>query len=114
MKLGRYNLKSVGNFTVFEFVSEGPLGTIKKIIQFQSTNEPNLFNLAFGDKILKDQEFDDLVVSNNGDSEKVLATLVAALYVFLIIILMHLFVQQAVQKQDLDFIEWVFQNSMSK
>ena len=82
MKLERYQLKSEGNFTIFEFVSEGPNGAIKKLIQFQETNEPNLFNLAFGDKNTETGELDDLVVSNNGDSEKVLSTVVAALYVF--------------------------------
>jgi hypothetical protein len=82
MKLDRYPLKTEENFTVFEFVSEGTRGAIKKIIQFQETTEPNLYNLAFGDKNNNTGKLDDLVVSNNGDSEKVLATVVAALYVF--------------------------------
>ena len=84
MKLERYPLKSVRSFTVFEFASEGPKGTIRKIIQFQQTTEPFLYNLAFGDKNIniKTGKLDDLVISNNGDSEKVLATVIAALYIF--------------------------------
>lgn len=50
------------------------------MIQYQKTNEPDLFNLAFGDKNMT--HFDDTAISNNGDSEKVLATVVASLYAF--------------------------------
>ena len=82
MKIEKYALKAESNLTVFEFVSEGPRGFIRKLIQFQETNEPNLYNLAFGDKNPETGEVDDLVVSDNGDSEKVLATVIAALYAF--------------------------------
>ena len=75
-------LKAESSLTVFEFISEGPKGLIRKIIQFQETNQQNLYNLAFGDVNLETEEVDDLSVSNNGDSEKVLATVVAALYAF--------------------------------
>jgi hypothetical protein len=82
MKVEKYALKAERTLTVFEFISEGPNGNIRKLIQFQETNEPQLFNLAFGDKDLYTGEIDDLAISNNGDSEKVLATVVAALYAF--------------------------------
>ena len=82
MKVDKYSIKAEGNFTVFEFISEGSKGAIRKIVQFQETNEPKLYNLAFGDKNTETGEIDDLVVSNNGDSEKVLATVVSALYAF--------------------------------
>ena len=82
MNSEKYPLKSLSDLTVFEFVSEGPRGTIKKLIQFQETNEPNLYNLAFGDKNIETGGINDLAISNNGDSEKVLATVVSALYAF--------------------------------
>lgn len=41
-----------------------------------------LFNLAFGDKDEHTGEINDTVISNNNDSEKVLATVVATLYAF--------------------------------
>lgn len=82
MKIDKYHLKSEANLTVFEFISEGSKGTIRKLIHFQQTNEPGLYNLAFGDKNHETGEIDDLAISNNGDSEKVLATVVAALYAF--------------------------------
>lgn len=80
MKLDRYELKAGRNLTTFEFLSEGRKGKILKVIQFQQMNLPNLYNLAFGDKNLMTEELDDQVVTDNGDYEKVLATVVAAVY----------------------------------
>lgn len=82
MNLEKYALKADRTLEVFEFISEGPKGLIRKLIHFQETNESNLYNLAFGDKNLETGEIDDLAVSNNGDTDKVLATVVAALYAF--------------------------------
>jgi hypothetical protein len=82
MKLDRYELKAGINLTTFEFLSEGPKGEIVKFIQFQQMNLPNLFNLAFGDLDPVTGKFDDKVVTDNGDSEKVLATVVTAVYAF--------------------------------
>lgn len=81
MKVSKYPLKAEKSLTTFEFVSEGPKGAIRKLIQFQETNEPNLYNLAFGDKT-GETEINDLAISNNRDSEKVLATVVSAVYAF--------------------------------
>jgi hypothetical protein len=52
------------------------------MIEFQATSTQNLFNLAFRDKNPETGEIDDLAISNNGDTEKVLGTVVAALYAF--------------------------------
>jgi hypothetical protein len=82
MNIEKYPLKAESDLTFFEFISEGPNGLIRKVIQFQKTNELNLYNLAFGDKHPETGEIDDLSISNNGDSDKVLATVVAALYAF--------------------------------
>jgi hypothetical protein len=82
MKLPRYELKAEKSLMVFEFVSEGPRGEIPKIIKYSETNLKDLYNLAFGDKNLDTGELDDTIVSNNGDSEKVLATVVSTVYAF--------------------------------
>jgi hypothetical protein len=82
MTLDRYEIKAGNNLTTFEFLSEGRNGQILKIIQFQQMNLDNLYNLAFGDKDLKTGKIDDKVVTDNGDSEKVLATVVYAIYAF--------------------------------
>ena len=62
--------------------SIGSNGAIKKIIEFQATSYPGLYNLAFGDKNPGTGELDDLAISNNGDTQKVPGTVVAALYTF--------------------------------
>ncbi len=82
MKLDKYNLKTSTQGRRYEFISEGWRGAIRKLIEFQDTREPGFFNLAFGDKNSETGEIDDLRVSNNGDTEKVLATVVAAVYAF--------------------------------
>ncbi len=82
MKLPRYQLKSEKSLLVFEFISEGPKGQIPKLVKFSETNLKGLFNLAFGDKDQQTGEINDTVISNNNDSEKVLATVVATLYAF--------------------------------
>jgi hypothetical protein len=63
-------------------LSEGKNGKIVKVIQFQKMNLENLYNLSFGDKNYDTGEINDKVVTDNGDSEKVLATVVAAVYAF--------------------------------
>lgn len=81
MNLSRYQLSSNDSLSTFEFVSEGPTGRIIKIIQFSPTNLKDVYNLAFGNKDHTGQ-IDDISISNNGDSEKVLATVVMAIYAF--------------------------------
>ena len=82
MKLPKYPLSSSDKMMTFEFISEGNKGIIYKIVKYQPTNLKGLFNLAFGDKDSETGEIDDIIISNNGDSEKVLATVVATIYAF--------------------------------
>lgn len=82
MKLPKYQLAAEQSLTVFDFVSEGPRGRIPKIVKYSGTNVKDFFNLAFGDKDPITDAIDDVVISDNGDSEMVLATVVATLYAF--------------------------------
>jgi hypothetical protein len=82
MSTEKYNLKAEIELTRFEFISEGPKGAIRKLIEFQATTDPGLYNLAFGDKDKHTGEIDDLAVSAKGDTEMVLATVVSAVYAF--------------------------------
>lgn len=82
MKLPRYELKAEKSLMVFEFTSEGPKGQIPKLIKFSETTLKGFYNLAFGNKNSETGDIDDTVVSNNGDSEQVLATIVSAVYSF--------------------------------
>lgn len=63
------------DFRQFDFVSHGKKGSICKRVAFTMTEMDNIFNLAFGD-VGEDGELDDLRVSDNGDRNKVLATVV--------------------------------------
>ena len=82
MKLPKYSLASSDNMITFDFISEGPKGLIHKFVRFQPTNLKDVYNLAFGDKDHSTGNIDDMVISNNGDSEKVLATIVSTVYAF--------------------------------
>jgi len=78
----RYNVGFNADYSMFEFMSEGPKGKIKKIIHYTQTSNPDVYNLGFGDKNELTNEIDDFIITNNGDSQKVLATVAATLFVF--------------------------------
>jgi len=82
MKLPKYPLASSDRLMTFEFISEGPKGLIHKLVRYQLTNLKDVYNLAFGDKDYSTGNIDDTIISNNGDSEKVLATVAATVYAF--------------------------------
>ncbi|HEY5462421.1 MAG TPA: hypothetical protein VIJ95_04130 [Hanamia sp.] len=78
----RYTIKFGADFRVFEFDSEGPKGRIRKIVQYTEINVKDFYNLGFGDKNSLTNQIDDLIVTNNNDSQKVLATVAATLLEF--------------------------------
>jgi hypothetical protein len=85
MNQGPYTIHSTSNFLSFEFFSEGPRGTIKKIIQFKklSTLDGNeVYNLGFGDYDPEKGEINDLIVSDNKDADKILTTVAYAVVSF--------------------------------
>jgi uncharacterized protein DUF6934 len=82
MKYEKYQLESDRKLLLFEFVSVGPKGRIKKIVQYTETNLKDYYNLGFGDKDEKTGEINDLVITNNGDSQQVLATVASTVYAF--------------------------------
>ena len=71
MNLPKYDIRTGETVFIYEFTSVGTKGSIQKMIDFQYTNLKDITG-----------EIDDKVVSNNGDMEKVLATIVAAVYSF--------------------------------
>ena len=82
MRLKTYPLEANESLMTFEFTSEGPKGFIRKRVQFQRMNRKNMYNLAFGDVNIVTDDFDDKVVTDNNDSETVLATVAATVYIF--------------------------------
>jgi hypothetical protein len=68
-------LKLTDDFSVIDFISIGKNGAIPKRITFTTTELENVYNLAFGDINAKG-EIDDYIISDNGDRNKILATVV--------------------------------------
>lgn len=82
MKYEKYQLESDRKLLLFEFTSVGPKGRIKKLVQYSETNLKDYFNLGFGDKDETTRDINDTVITNNGDSQKVLATVASTVYAF--------------------------------
>lgn len=82
MQAERYRVETSFDLKTFEFISEGPKGKIEKVVVYSEINLKDVYNLAFGDKDPITGFLNDLTVTNNGDSHKVLATVAATLYAF--------------------------------
>lgn len=82
MKADKYPVVALEDYTRFEFLSEGPNGTIKKVVHYQRM-ATNLFNLAFGDWDENKQTILDTTRSNNNDRDKVLTIVAFTLVEFL-------------------------------
>jgi hypothetical protein len=78
----KYIYKSEGLLKIYEFTSEGPNGSIQKMVEYSETGTENIYNLAFGDYNFETKKIDDLSITNNGDSLKVLATVASTVYAF--------------------------------
>src|SRR6266567_655923 len=77
MLLERYKYEISSSFLQYDFYSEGPKGRIKKVVfySFLGIREGiDYYNLGFGDYDYRGQTINDLSVSNNGDRDKILAT----------------------------------------
>lgn len=83
MSLEKYELTPRDNNRLFEFVSTGVNGDIKKKIRFRQMTALNIYNMEYGDAVVDSDEVDDMVVSNNGDTLKILRTVAQAVKVFL-------------------------------
>lgn len=84
MFLKPYELEANKDFTSFKFISIGVKGRISKIIQFIPIGivSEAVFNLAFGDKVAGTEDYDDAIVSDNGDAEKILITIAHTVFRF--------------------------------
>jgi len=82
MAIDNYDVKYSSNLMTFEFVSEGIKGKITKVVQYTPRGLKNFYNLGFGDKKEETGEVDDMIITDNGDSKKVLATVASTVYRF--------------------------------
>lgn len=78
----RYPFESSPDLLTFEFVSIGTKGTVIKVVLYKEINVRGFYNLGFGDKDPNTGYISDLTVTNNNDSQKVLATVARTLYLF--------------------------------
>ena len=82
MRNERYELRVDSGATVFEFMSEGQNGLIRKRVEYSLTDKVNIYILSFGDVDSENDDFDDEVISNNNDTKKVLSTVASTVYLF--------------------------------
>jgi hypothetical protein len=77
----RYTFTSVGKETIEKIVvyQQFPL---TKVIELGLNEDFEVYNLAFGDRIAGTDNFTDENISNNGDSDKVLATVIYTIFDF--------------------------------
>ena len=78
MKYEGYEAAGIADdLSTFEFLSIGKSGRFLKLIIFRPTEYYNLYYLAFGD-IAENGLLDDGVITDNGDRNKILATVASA------------------------------------
>ncbi len=83
MKYDFYNdITASGRFEIFDFISSGSKSNILKRARFDFIEEPDTYNLAFGD-LLHNGRIDDYSISDNNDMAKILATIVFISKIFL-------------------------------
>jgi hypothetical protein len=75
-----YAFEASEDYLYFWFESRSKERTIAKVVEFAEIKE-NVFNLAFGD-VDESGDLNDLIVSNNGDMYKVMATLAQIVVAF--------------------------------
>jgi len=76
MHLERYEFEIKENRYIF--FSQGPKGMIEKAVLYDKlSGQLPLYALSFGDWKEKESRIDDRVVTNNGDTKKILATVAA-------------------------------------
>jgi hypothetical protein len=83
MQLTRYEYSTESRAEFFKFTSQGIKGDIQKLVVYTAMLEKDIYNLAFGDYNEETGTIDDTVITNNNDSQKVLATVASTLYVFM-------------------------------
>jgi hypothetical protein len=82
MDIERYQASTSIDHKVYSFVSIGAnVNFIKKVI-FSETDQDCLYNLSLGDYNAGTKEIDYYFVSDNGDKDKILATVVACFFSF--------------------------------
>ena len=75
------DISATDDLHAFEFVSVGKKGLISKQVLFIPNEEPGIYDLEFGD-IKADGSIDYFAISNNGDTNKILATIMKIIDIY--------------------------------
>ena len=75
------DLTIADDFSVFEFDSVGKRGNFKKRVRFVETQLPDVYNLSLVN-VKMNSEPDDQTIIDNGDRDKILATIFCAIYAY--------------------------------
>lgn len=75
MNYPNYLFHSNLSSTEFYFESIGSKGVINKVVAFQQTSVATIYNLGLADYDPNTGEIDDTIITDNGDMEKILATI---------------------------------------
>lgn len=104
-----YDFKREPEIFYYEFLSEGPNGIIRKVIQYQQLSvNGNVYNLGFGDFDEQSGQVSDLSVSNNLDTQKILATVAKTVLDFMEQHPRQLLWQRGVLLLEPDCIKWEY------
>jgi hypothetical protein len=82
MKLETYDILSERVKVMYEFISEGPRGRIMKVVEYSKFDEAGLYNLGLADANELTHSMNYTTISNNGDTRKVLTTIISTLFPF--------------------------------
>ena len=82
MKPQSYDIKNTDDSFTYEFDSRGPKGAIKKMILFKRHEQQDVFELIFGDFDNNTQSVDVNTVTDNGDRNKIIATVIECVRIF--------------------------------
>jgi len=75
-------VESTSDYLTFTFVSQGRHGDLIKVVSFEEIARLNTFNLALG-TFQSDGEIDFVTITNNGDRNKILATVAMIVGIFI-------------------------------
>ncbi|HEV3223347.1 MAG TPA: hypothetical protein VGZ90_10725 [Puia sp.] len=84
MNFEQYSIISDSSFLSYKFESVGPKGVIKKYVYYRKIHMINeiTYNLSFGDWDELTGGINDLVISNNNDTTKILFTVYQTVLLF--------------------------------
>jgi len=106
MNYPRYDYSEENELSIFEFDSIGKKGKITKLVQYTEMSVKGYYNLGFGDLDLETREINDEIITNNGDGQKVLATVVSTFIHSQENTQKPIFMQLEVVNPERDYTEW--------